>query len=104
MNKEVKFKKYNMKKIIITVTIILLIAISLFWILLPENTVARKLGGTLEIKVEPGQKVMMATFKESDLFYMTEPMDSGYIPVTKTLHEKSKYGIIETKVKFIETK
>ena len=94
----------NMKKIIITVGIILLIVISLFWILIPENTVARKLGGTLEINVEPGQKVMMATFKESDLFYMTEPMDSGYTPKIKTLHEKSKYGIIESKVKFIEAR
>ena len=47
---------------------------------------------------------MMATFKESDLFYMTEPMDSGYIPKVKTLHEKSKYGLIESKVKFIESR
>lgn len=93
-----------MKKIIITVGIILVIAVSLFWILLPENTVVRKLGGTLEIEIEPGQKVMMATFKESDLFYMTEPMDSGYIPKVKTLHEKSKYGLIESKVKFIESR
>ena len=93
-----------MKKFIIVGAIIILIAFSLFWILLPENTVARKLGGTLEIEVDPGQKVMMATFKDSDLFYMTEPMDSSYIPTVKTLHEKSKYGIIETKVKFIETR
>lgn len=55
-----------------------------------------------KFKVEPGQKVMIATFKGNNLFYMTEPMDSGYIPKTKILHEKSGRGIIESKVKFVE--
>lgn len=73
-----------------------------FVFIFPENKRTRLLGGTMEIKVEPGRKVMMATFKGDDLFYMTEPMDSGDIPKTKILHEKSGRGIIESEVKFIE--
>lgn len=82
--------------------IIVAIAYMAFVFIFPENKRTVLFGGTMEIKVEPGQKVMIATFKGNNLFYMTEPMDSGYIPKTKTLHEKSGRGIIESEVKFIE--
>jgi hypothetical protein len=82
--------------------IIVAIAYMAFVFIFPENKRTILFGGTMEIKVEPGQKVMIATFKGNNLFYMTEPMDSGYIPKTKTLHEKSGRGIIESEVKFIE--
>jgi hypothetical protein len=82
--------------------IIVGIAYMAFVFIFPENKRTILFGGTMEIKVEPGQKVMIATFKGNNLFYMTEPMDSGYIPKTKILHEKSGRGIIESKVKFVE--
>lgn len=82
--------------------IIVGIAYMAFVFIFPENKRTILFGGTMEIKVEPGQKVMIATFKGNNLFYMTEPMDSGYIPKTKILHEKSGRGIIEPKVKFVE--
>jgi hypothetical protein len=82
--------------------IIVAIAYITFVFIFPENKRTILFGGTMEIKVEPGQKVMIATFKGNNLFYMTEPMDSGYIPKTKILHEKSGRGIIESKVKFVE--
>jgi hypothetical protein len=82
--------------------IIVAIAYMAFVFIFPENKRTILFGGTMEIKVEPGQKVMIATFKGNNLFYMTEPMDSGYIPKTKILHEKSGRGIIESKVKFVE--
>ena len=83
---------------------IVLIILLIFQIFYTDNKRARIFGGTMEVKVEPGQKIMMATFKGDNLFYMTESMDSGYIPKVKTLKEKSSHGIIETTVKFIETK
>lgn len=46
----------------------------------------------------------MATWKETDLFYLTEPMDSDYTPKTKLFKEDSSFGVLETEVKFIETK
>lgn len=89
-----------------TVLIILTLLVSIvivYWVCLPDNTKARLFGGTMEIKVEPGYKIIMATFKGDDLFYMVEPMDSGYTPKVKVLREKSKYGVIEGEVKFIES-
>jgi hypothetical protein len=79
-----------------------IIIVAIAYIIFPENKRTILFGGTMEIKVEPGQKVMIATFKGNNLFYMTEPMDSGYIPKTKILHEKSGRGILESKVKFVE--
>ncbi len=69
-----------------------------------ENIRTRTFGGTQEIKVPAGQKVMMATWKGNDLFYMTEPMDSAYVPATKTFSESSNWGVIESTVKFVESR
>lgn len=82
--------------------IIIAVAYIVFVFIFPENKRTVLFGGTMEVKVEPGQKVITATFRGTSLFYMTEPMDSGYIPKTKTLNEKSGRGIIESEVKFIE--
>jgi hypothetical protein len=69
-----------------------------------ENQRVREFGGTMTVKLEPGQKLMMATWKENSLFYLTEPMEESYQPKTKTFQENSSYGMLETKVIFIESK
>ena len=67
-----------------------------------ENERARQFGGEITVKLEPGQRLLMATWKDSNLFYLTEPMDEDYTPKTKTFQENSSYGIMETKVIFVE--
>jgi len=69
-----------------------------------KQSMVKKFGGTMTVKLPKGQKLMMATWKESDLFYLTEPMDSDYTPKTKTFQEDSKWGVAETKVLFVEEK
>lgn len=69
-----------------------------------DQACTRMFGGTSEIKVQPGQKVMMATWKGNNLFYMTEPMDSAYVPTVKTFSESSSWGMLESTVKFIESR
>lgn len=69
-----------------------------------ENQRARTFGGIAIIEVEKGQKVMMATWKNNDLFYMTEEMEPDYRPHDKTLVESSSFGIIESKVVFKESR
>ena len=64
----------------------------------------RTFGGTETIQVEPGKRVMMATWKESDLFYMVEDMPEDYVPHDKTLIESSSYGIWEAKIVFKESR
>lgn len=76
----------------------------LFFISCTENQMARKFGGTAEIKLPRGEKLLMVTWKETNLFYLTEPMDSTYIPKTKIFREDSNYGLIESKVVFIESR
>lgn len=46
----------------------------------------------------------MATWKESNLFYLYEEMDSNYVPKIKMFVESSAYGVLETKITFIESR
>jgi hypothetical protein len=62
----------------------------------------RSFGGTMKIELEPGEKLVEATWKGDDIWYLVEPMDSDYTPKQKTLKESSRAGIIEGKVIFIE--
>lgn len=90
-----------MKKfIMISLALITMLAISSC----TENQRTRTLGGTMSINVKPGYKVIMATWKETDLFYMIEKMDSSYVPIEKILVEDASWGVLETKVKFIESR
>ena len=85
-----------MKKILIC--LIALVAVSC------ENYTTRVLGGSMTIDVEPGYKVTSATFKEDEIWYFVEPMDSTYVPKQKKFVEKSMYGIAEGVIIFNETR
>ena len=67
-----------------------------------ENQRAKTFGGTATINVEKGKKVMMATWKGDNLFYMVEDMEENYVPHDKMLIESSSFGMIESKVVFKE--
>ena len=69
-----------------------------------ENYTTKHLGGTMTINVEPGYKVTTATFKEDEIWYFVEPMDSTYVPSQKKLVEKSMYGALEGTIIFNETR
>ena len=69
-----------------------------------EQSVTRHFGGTIRIDLPKGEKLINATWKETNLFYLTEPMDSDYIPKTKTFRESSSFGVFESEVLFIESK
>jgi hypothetical protein len=69
-----------------------------------EQYVSRKAGGTMTIKLEPNQRLMEATWKYGDLWYITEPMDSDYVPKTKTFKEDSNFGVLEGTVTFVESR
>lgn len=67
-----------------------------------ENYTTKHFGGTMTINVEPGYKVTNATFKNDEIWYFVEPMDSTYIPSQKKLVEKSMYGALEGEIIFNE--
>ena len=64
----------------------------------------RSYGGTTTINVKKGYKIVEATWKDSNLWYLIEPMDSDYVPKTKEFIESSRFGVMEGKVIFIEEK
>lgn len=69
-----------------------------------DNQIAREYGGTVTVKVDPGYKVTVATWKQNELWYFIEPMEETYTPKTKYLKESSEYGMLEGKVVFKESR
>lgn len=84
-----------MKKILICLIAILAVSC--------ENYTTKHWGGTMTIDVEPGYKVTSATFKNEEIWYFVEPMDSTYVPAQKKLVEKSMFGALEGTIIFNET-
>ena len=67
-----------------------------------DQSITRTIGGTTKIELEPGEKLLECTWKGDDIWYLVEPMDSDYIPKTKTFKESSRIGVLEGKVIFYE--
>lgn len=67
-----------------------------------ENLRARTYGGTTTVELDPGQKLLEVTWKETSLWYLTEPMEPSYEPKTKVFQEDSRFGVMEGKVIFVE--
>lgn len=86
-----------MKKILIC-----LIALYAVCMVSCENYTTKHWGGTMTVDVEPGYKVTSATFKEDEIWYFVEPMDSTYVPSQKKLVEKSMFGALEGTIIFNE--
>ena len=69
-----------------------------------EQTVSRHFGGNMTITLNPGERLIEATWKNDDIWYLTEPMDSDYIPKTKVFKESALFGVFNGTVTFIESK
>lgn len=69
-----------------------------------EQMMTRELGGEMTIELPKGQELMMVTWKDTDLFYLTRPMTDDYVPVKKIFKESSTYGVMESTVYFIESR
>ena len=85
-----------MKKILLLATIIVALCSC------TANQKARHFGGDLTVYLPFNEKLVNATWKETNLYYLTEPMDSNYVPKTKKFIEDSNWGLLETTVTFIE--
>lgn len=83
-------------------TIIALVALLMVATSCTEQHMARRYGGKMKIELPKGEKLIMATWKEANLFYLTEPMDSGYVPKKKVFRESSNFGVWESEITFIE--
>jgi hypothetical protein len=59
---------------------------------------AKAWGGTATTTLPPGEKLVVVTWKETNLWYLTRPMKEGEVPETYTFREDSSYGMVEGKV------
>ena len=69
-----------------------------------DQYLARNFGGNSTIELDKGQRLVEITWKESNIWILTEPMDSDYIPKTKTFYESSLLGQMEGKVTIKESR
>ena len=83
---------------------VLLLAAMLVMMTGCDQFVSRNFGGASTIELEKGQRLVEITWKESDLWILTEPMDSDYIPQTKTFYESSCAGMLQGRITIIENK
>ena len=92
-----------MKKIFSVGSIIVLfIMIGMFGC--TANQRAKGWGGTMEINLPTNTKLVNATWKNEDLWYLTRPMRDNESPEESCFVEDSSFGMIEGKVIFKETK
>lgn len=79
-------------------TTILLTILSLFTLsACTEQARARNFGGTTDLRVPPGEKVVTVTWKGkgSNLWVLTREAKPGEQPETLRLHENSSWGVLE---------
>lgn len=69
-----------------------------------ENARARRWGADMTVTLPAGQELMEVTWKDDNLYYLTRPMANDYVPAVKTFQESSSWGVLETKITFIENR
>lgn len=67
-----------------------------------ENSRAKSWGGSATVDLPKGTKIVGATWKDEDLWYLHRPAREGEKPETVTLSEQSSFGLVEGKVIFQE--
>ena len=66
---------------------------------------AKNMGGSTTIYLEPNQKLEEITWKDdSDLWYLTRPMRDDDIAETHVFTQSKDFGLFEGNVTIIETK
>lgn len=69
-----------------------------------ENSRVKNFGGEGTINLPKGQKLVTVTWKDTQIWYLTKPMDSNDVAQTYSFNEESSWGVLEGTYKIIETK
>ena len=83
------------KTLLILVATIAIIALVVVLTGCTENSRAKSFGGTANITLPANQKLIIATWKDDDLWYLTRPMRPDETPETYSFSEESSWGIWE---------
>lgn len=68
------------------------------------NPVARRMGGNMTIKLQPGEKLVNATWKDTSLWILTRKMRPDDVEETYKFKEDSTFGVLEGTVTIYEYK
>jgi hypothetical protein len=93
-----------MKKLFFIFGIVIVVLVAVITLNSCDQALTRSMGGTTKVQLESGEKLLEVTWKGDNIWYLVEPMDTDYVPKTKTFKESSRAGILEGKVIFIETR
>lgn len=85
------------------VSLLLAITVSAASLGCTENKRARTFGGTTTVELTAGQKVVGATWKDSNLWIIHRPMHDGESPEVVTMTESSSFGLLEGHVVIVES-
>lgn len=85
--------------IVTVVSILAAISIPIF----SKYARARNLGGSMVVNLPNGHKLVNATWKENQLWYLVRPMRSGEVPEVSKFLEKSVAGLFQGKIIFKES-
>lgn len=69
-----------------------------------ENSRVKSFGGEGTINLPKGRKLVNVTWKETQVWYLTRPMNSTDVAETYQFHEESSWGMVEGTYTIIETK
>lgn len=69
-----------------------------------ENNRVKNWGGEGTINLPKGRKLVNVTWKETQVWYLTRPMDSNDVAETYLFQEESSWGVMEGTYNIVETK
>lgn len=69
-----------------------------------ENERVKTWGGEGTINLPKGRKLVTVTWKETQIWYLTRPMDSNDVVETYQFQEESSWGVVEGTYNIVETK
>jgi len=81
-----------MKKILIGLLLLLTVSITSSC---TENNIAKNYGGTMNIELKAGDKLLEATWKNDDLWILTRERRDGEAIETYKFSENSSFGVWE---------
>jgi hypothetical protein len=68
-----------------------------------QNERAKNFGGESTARLAPCQKLIIATWKDDNLWYLTRPFRDGEKPETFTFKEDSSFGMWQGTVTIVES-
>ncbi len=96
-------KGFTVIELMIVLAIVAIIITLACKVIFSSNWWAKSFGGTTTVTLEPNTKLVNATWKDSNLWYLVRPMRKGETSETFMLLEQSNLGVLQGKVIFVES-